>query len=811
MRARWYGALRRSHGGASPRRPVAAALACALAVGLVVSAPAAADVFGPIELASESIEPCLCLHQQAVYAHDPAISGNGRYVAFDGSFGGLVGVWRRDLETGEVLPVAVGAQMEGGETCSQEPFGAQAPCDAELPSISASGQYMSFTTTAPIAPNEDRNKGPDVYVRDMNIAVSAQHSKACEEEEREATGPVGSCPFTLVSAVDGKTEGLSYEYPGASAQQFEEEHYGSLAGGRSALSADGRHVAFVTSAISNLAGPKTPALQVAVRDLDTRETRLVSAEYDRETGESIPDKPVSGVEGGEGFGAVYVPGSGAPAFPFTSRAYKTTPPVGASISADASAVAWMGQDVSQQAQMLPSETLPPRYTEPLWRDIAAGPLVATRRVTGGSDPANPACVASGESVLPESASMSDPCQGPFATPHDANPGIWSGNIGDTVPQLSANGKTVAFLATATLLSRGSDFGVGEGEAPSDLYVVDMQEGLSRVQALRALTEFAGANPKDLSENAPIVDLGVSPDGTEVAFTTARTEFPLGSPAYVSAPAAVPGLLELFDVDLADDTLTRVTHGFEGGASEQPHEEVEADRDPYGVEAGTLSPSFSEGGDSLAFSSTASNLVYGDGNTPPNESSTTFDGSDAFVVGRVTFSSTPTPQEVSSAPPNPVLVPAWKLGVTARSLPDGSVQLYVETPGTGKLSAAAASAVPIRYRTPVHTARHKGGHSAGRRQTITKTVATRDVATARKAGAGGPMSLTLTLAPAYSTLASARGGLSAGVELLFISPGRPTLRQSIEVTFLRRTAPPRSRAKIRASKKGRRSSKTGRRS
>ena len=40
--------------------------------------------------------------QQADYAHDPAISGNGRYVAFDGSFGGLTGVWRRDLQTGAV-------------------------------------------------------------------------------------------------------------------------------------------------------------------------------------------------------------------------------------------------------------------------------------------------------------------------------------------------------------------------------------------------------------------------------------------------------------------------------------------------------------------------------------------------------------------------------------------------------------------------------------------------------------------------------------------------------------------------------------
>ncbi len=50
------------------------------------------------------------------------------------------------------------------------------------------------------------------------------------------------------------------------------------------------------------------------------------------------------------------------------------------------------------------------------------------RVTGGSDPANPACLASGETILPASASLSDPCQGPFATPEGPIPsGIWAGD------------------------------------------------------------------------------------------------------------------------------------------------------------------------------------------------------------------------------------------------------------------------------------------------------------------------------------------------------------------------------------------------
>ncbi len=54
-----------------------------------------------------------------------------------------------------------------------------------------------------------------------------------------------------------------------------------------------------------------------------------------------------------------------------------------------------------------------------------------------------------------------------------------------------------------------------------------------------------------------------------------------------------------------------------------------------------------------------------------------------------------------------------------------------------------------------------------------------------AGAGGPAKLLLRLAPAYSALASQRGGFSATVTVTFASPGRPPLQARIPVTFVRR--------------------------
>ena len=787
----------------------------AVALALLASAgPARADLFGPISLASESEGRSGQRAQQADYAHDPAISGNGEFVAFDGSFGGVRGVWRRDLRTGAVEPVAVG---DAADPALSAP-------DAELPSISADGRYVGFTTTASLAAG-DVNSAPDVYVRDMDVPVYGCDAQApvqgCDaalpgcEAQAAASGCLAALPgcgaqalpacappaagaFELVSAVNGSEAGLTYEPARGTEEtqaEFEEKQQrftkedklnGAVASGRSALSANGQEVAFVTTAISDLEGSQTPALQVAVRDLETHTTELVSVAAEPATGLPIVDpgtgkpEPVSAVEGAFTYGAVFVPG--APPGRFSAPpTYSLTRQIGASISADGSTVAWLGQDIGEQVKTLPGEALLPVYSEPLWRRIGDGPQAPTLAVTGDSDPLAPACIASGESAPTQPPSPADPCQGPF---HTEPPAIGTSNQVEvqSVPQLSADGSSVAFLANAPLVVQGGDFGEGIGERRSDLYIADMQAGLTLTQALLPLTELASADVNDPATTANIVDFGISPNGEQVAFTTQRTVFPLGSPAYVSAPAATPGMAELFDVDLADDTLTRVTGGYEGGPSEHPHPPSTPGVDPYGEADGALSPSFSENGKLLAFSSTASNLVYGDGNTPAGTASATFDGSDAFVVERETFEETPAPQYVSPAPSNPLFELAWSLGLSAASRRNGSVVVDVDVPGGGKLSAAAAAPV-LMHGAHANAARRRarhGRHARGARTVLTRTVAAKD---AQPEGVGTTQ-LVLVLAPKYGTLAGEAGGLSATVTVTFEAPGHPLLRQSIAVAFLR---------------------------
>lgn len=275
-----------------------------VAIAILTAAPSArADVFGPSQIVSVGRLEGFEVEQQAKEAKDTAISGNGQYVVFDGAFGGKTGVFRRDLATGEVQVVAEGK--------------------AELPSISETGQYVSFTTNERLDEENDRNSSPDVYVRNMDIPDEGHCHVEWEQNGEQ-------CPFTIASAVDGSSQGLEYHYEleegefSARSLGFEESHYGSLAEGRSALDASGNEVVFVTIASSDLNGPEkayAPKLQVVVRYLETKRTELVSTVYreGQETSEPVP------VEKEAFRGAAFPGGDSPPEFPHQGQLRRRVP------------------------------------------------------------------------------------------------------------------------------------------------------------------------------------------------------------------------------------------------------------------------------------------------------------------------------------------------------------------------------------------------------------------------------------------------------------------------------------------------------
>ena len=227
----------------------------------------------------------------------------------------MKGVWRRNLATGTIEEVAGG--------------------DAEMPSISESGQYVSFTT------NEGANLAAITDGR--SDEVPAQEAVNVYVRNMDAS-PGDEGAFEVVSAPSGSSEPLRYTGAGTT--------LGASAAGRSAISADGDEVAFVTTAVSNLVrypkleeeeegqgkapAPHAPALQVAVRYLDSDMTVLVSRCYFH-CEEAADEGAAEPVVGREELGAVY-PGEQKLGFPSVPESDEWP---GASISADGSTVAWM--------------------------------------------------------------------------------------------------------------------------------------------------------------------------------------------------------------------------------------------------------------------------------------------------------------------------------------------------------------------------------------------------------------------------------------------------------------------------------------
>jgi Tol biopolymer transport system component len=165
---------------------------------------------------------------------EPAISGDGRYVAFasraknlsPAAKAGKRQIFVKDTKTGALT---LASRADGAA-------GASADGDSYDPSISADGRYVSFASGADNLSAED-TASSDIFVRDLLAGTTTLASRA-----GGAAGAAG----------DGESRDPS-------------------------ISADGRHVAFVSYA-NNLTADDAKSVQtdIFVRDLDTNVTELVS-------------------------------------------------------------------------------------------------------------------------------------------------------------------------------------------------------------------------------------------------------------------------------------------------------------------------------------------------------------------------------------------------------------------------------------------------------------------------------------------------------------------------------------------------------
>jgi PKD repeat protein len=181
----------------------------------------------------------------------PALSADGRYVAFcssasnlvAGDTNGEVDVFVHDRQTGETERVSVASD------------GTEGNCLSDIPSISSDGRYVAFQSCASNLVPDDTNMAGDVFVHDRQT---------------------------------GQTERVSVANDGSQANG------GS---GKPSISADGRYVAFVSCAPNLVAGDTNSWPDIFVHDRQTGQTERMSVASDGTEADRCSDWPSVSADG----------------------------------------------------------------------------------------------------------------------------------------------------------------------------------------------------------------------------------------------------------------------------------------------------------------------------------------------------------------------------------------------------------------------------------------------------------------------------------------------------------------------------------
>ena len=215
--------------------PIVAAVAVVLAAGWAVAGRAQV-----IERVSVAYDGAEANGESISSGAKSAVSADGRYVVFESDATNLVSddlngwkdVFIRDRQLETTIRVSV--NMDGGDANGPSEGGA----------ISADGCYVAFRSAAHDLVVGDTNWEWDIFVRDMQLGQTVRASVSVDggDANDDSSGPC--------------------------------------------LSADGRYVAFVSSAFNLVSGPQNRLGGVYVRDLQLGETVLASGAWDGGTADA---------------------------------------------------------------------------------------------------------------------------------------------------------------------------------------------------------------------------------------------------------------------------------------------------------------------------------------------------------------------------------------------------------------------------------------------------------------------------------------------------------------------------------------------
>ena len=229
------------------------------------------------------------------YSYGPALSADLRFAAFTSYATNLVpgdtngpypdgrDVFVRDRQTGTTERISVDSlevQANDGESYS--------------PSISADGRYVAFRAVATNLVPGDTNAAADVFVRDRQLgttervsvdSLGGQGNGASDVPSMSADGRYVAFFSSATNLVAGDTNGVIdifvRDRQAGTTVRVNVDSGGAQADGDSysaVLSGDGRYVAFGSIATNLVAGDTNAAVDVFVRDLPSGTTERVSVD-----------------------------------------------------------------------------------------------------------------------------------------------------------------------------------------------------------------------------------------------------------------------------------------------------------------------------------------------------------------------------------------------------------------------------------------------------------------------------------------------------------------------------------------------------
>jgi Tol biopolymer transport system component len=209
-------------------------------------------------------------------SNEPVISGNGRYVAFTSGASNLVA--GDSNGTSDVFVFDRVAHTL--RRASTDANGVQANGASGDPAITPDGRYVAFASTASNLVSGDNDGLRDVFVKDMQSgaiqrASASTHfatTELCGDPDVSDDGTVVAYRCTFPSSMTGLVRRVLGS--GASTTIITDSSFGSLSAPR--LSGDGRSVAFVTDKNGVVGNDSNNQADVFVYLHDNGSTRLVS-------------------------------------------------------------------------------------------------------------------------------------------------------------------------------------------------------------------------------------------------------------------------------------------------------------------------------------------------------------------------------------------------------------------------------------------------------------------------------------------------------------------------------------------------------